>query len=452
MLEIAKTLFFTLVALGVLVTIHEFGHFWVARRCGIKVLRFSIGFGTPFARWYDRQGTEFVLAVLPLGGYVKMVDEREGNVAAADIPYAFNNKSVWQRMAVVSAGPIANFLLAIIAYWVVFLAGVQGVAPIVDSVTPGSVAARAGIEPGQEIIAVDGEPTPTLQALGEQLVLRLGEEGTINFKVKYQDSNLSYDLEAELNGWQVDTDNPDPIGDIGIQLYTPRVLPVADQVMAAEPADQAGLRSGDRIVAMDGTPVSDWSQWVEYVRARPGETIAIDVARGAEQFATQITPKGVTQEDGTVIGQVGMSVVIPEWPESYLRKMDYSVVGAFSQALHQTWKTTKMVLDSIKKMVTGIISPKHLSGPITIAKVAGASAQYGFTAYLGFLALLSVSLGVLNLLPIPVLDGGHLMYYMVEAVKGSPVSEKVQMAGYRLGLFLVVGLMVIALYNDVMRL
>ncbi|MCK9505449.1 MAG: sigma E protease regulator RseP [Porticoccaceae bacterium] len=452
MLEIVKTLFFTLVALGVLVTIHEFGHFWVARRCGIKVLRFSIGFGTPFARWYDRKGTEFVLAVLPLGGYVKMVDEREGNVDPQDIPYAFNNKSVWQRMAVVSAGPIANFLLAVIAYWVVFMAGVQGVAPIVDRVVPGSIADRAGIEPGQEILAVDGEPTPTLQTLGEQLVLRLGEEGTINFRVKYQDSNLSYDLEAELNGWQVDTDNPDPIGDIGIELYTPKVLPVADQVMDAEPAAEAGLRSGDRITAMDGIEVSDWAQWVEYVRARPGETIAIEVARGSEKFATQITPKGVTQDDGSVIGQVGMSVVIPEWPESYLRKTDYGVVGAFGQALHQTWKTTKMVLDSIKKMVTGIISPKHLSGPITIAKVAGASAQYGFTAYLGFLALLSVSLGVLNLLPIPVLDGGHLMYYMVEAVKGSPVSEKIQMAGYRLGLFLVVGLMVIALYNDVMRL
>jgi len=451
-LEIAKTLFFTLVALGVLVTIHEFGHFWVARRCGIKVLRFSIGFGTPFARWYDRKGTEFVLAVLPLGGYVKMLDEREGNVAPEDVPYAFNNKTVWQRMAVVSAGPIANFLLAIIAYWFVFIAGVQGVAPIVDAVTPDSIAQRAGLEPGQEIIAVDGEPTPTLQALSQQLVMRLGEEGSVKFRVKYPDSNLTYDLEAELDGWQVDTSNPDPIGDIGIQLYSPKVLPVADQIMASEPADHAGLRSGDLITTMDGIAVSDWSQWVEYVRARPGETIVIDVARGEEQFVTRIIPKEVAQQDGSVIGQVGMSVVIPEWPESYLRKMDYSIAGAFSQSLRQTWKTTKMVLDSIKKMITGIISPKHLSGPITIAKVAGASAQYGFTAYLGFLALLSVSLGVLNLLPIPVLDGGHLMYYMVEAVKGSPVSEKIQMAGYRLGLFLVVGLMVIALYNDVMRL
>lgn len=452
MLDVAKTVFFTLVALGVLVTIHEFGHYWVARRCGIKVLRFSIGFGTPFARWQGRDGTEFVLSVLPLGGYVKMLDEREGDVAEKDLPYAFNRKSVWRRMAVVSAGPLANFLLAILFYWVIFIVGVQGVAPVVDGVKPGSVAHRAGLEQGQEIVAVDGEPTPTWQALGEQLVLRLGEEGVIRFTVQYPDSTLRYDLEAELEGWQIGTDDPDPIGDIGIQLYTPSIPPVADRVMEGEPAQQAGLQSGDRVVVMDGTPVREWSKWVEYVRARPDKPIMIEVARGDETFSTIITPRGVTQGDGAVAGQVGMTVVVPGWPEHLIRKMEYSVPGAFAQALHQTWKTTVMVLDSIKKMVTGIISPKHLSGPITIAKVAGASAQYGITAYIGFLALLSVSLGVLNLLPIPVLDGGHLLYYIVEAAKGSPVPERVQAAGYRLGLFLVVGLMVIALYNDVMRL
>lgn len=455
MIEIFKTIVFTLIALGVLVTIHEFGHFWVARRCGVKVLRFSIGFGTPFARWKDKKGTEFVLAVLPLGGYVKMVDEREGNVNAEDLPFAFNRKSVWQRMAIVAAGPIANFLLAILFYWLVFLGGVQGVAPVIDSVTPGSVADRAGLEAGQEIVAVDGEPTPTVQTLGEQLVLRLGETGAIHFTVRYPDSTLNYELEAELNGWQVDDSDPDPIGDMGIVLYTPKIEPVADQIMPEEPAADAGLISGDRILSVDGTPLSTWREWVDYVRARPGQHLLVEVERGhsvENTFETVIIPRAVTQDDGSVIGQVGMSVVIPEWPESYLRTMEYSVFGALKQGIHQTRKTTVMVLDSIKKMVTGLISPKHLSGPITIAKVAGASAQYGVSAYLGFLALLSVSLGVLNLLPIPVLDGGHLMYYLVEAVKGSPVSEKVQMAGYRLGLFLVVGLMVIALYNDVMRL
>jgi regulator of sigma E protease len=451
-IDTLQTIFFTLVALGVLVTIHEFGHFWVARRCGIKVQRFSIGFGTPFARWQDSKGTEFVLAVLPLGGYVKMVDEREGEVAPEDLPYAFNRKTVWQRIAVVSAGPLANFLLAVVVYWMVFLGGVQGVAPIVDAVAPGSVAERAGIEVGQEIIAVDGEPTPTWQTLGEQLVMRLGEEGVITFTVQYPDSSLQYQLEAELRGWQIDDANPNPIADMGLTLFTPRIAPVADQVVAGEPAASAGLQAGDRILTMDGEAVADWQSWVAYVRARPGQVIAVAVARGETRFSTQITPRSVVQEDGSAIGQVGMSVVIPTWPDSLLRTTEYGPLGALTQALRQTWKTTHMVLDSVWKMVTGIISPKHLSGPITIAKVAGASADHGFSAYLGFLALLSVSLGVLNLLPIPVLDGGHLMYYIVEALKGSPVSEKVQMAGYRLGLFLVVGLMVIALYNDVMRL
>ncbi|MFA5631524.1 MAG: sigma E protease regulator RseP [Porticoccaceae bacterium] len=452
MLEIIKIIFFTLIALGVLVTIHEFGHFWVARRCGVRVLRFSIGFGTPLTRWHDHHGTEFVIAALPLGGYVKMLDEREGNVSAHDAPQAFNNKSVWQRMAIVVAGPLANFLLAIIAYWVVFLGGVQGVAPIVDNVVPGSVAERAGLAAGHEILAVDGEPTPTWQALGEQLVMRIGEQGVIRFTVSAPGSSAPRELYTDLDGWQVDPDVPNPITDIGIRLYTPAIEPVAEKVMAGDAADLAGLEAGDRILAMDGREIDGWSQWVDYVRARPGEPIDVEILRGDERFFTTITPKGVTQDDGSVIGQVGMSVVIPQWPDSYLRTMEYGVVGAFSQALHQTWKTTRMVLDSIKKMVTGIISPKHLSGPITIAKVAGASAQHGVSAYIGFLALLSVSLGVLNLLPIPVLDGGHLMYYIVEAVKGSPVSERVQAAGYRLGLFLVVGLMVIALYNDVARL
>ena len=452
MIDTLQMIFFTLLALGVLVTIHEFGHFWVARRCGVKVLRFSIGFGTPLLRWHDRQGTEYVVAALPLGGYVKMLDEREAPVAESERAMAFNTKTVWQHMAVVVAGPLANFLLAVVAFWVVYLLGVQGVAPVVGSVTEGSVADRARLEPGQEIIAVDGEPTPTWQALGEQLLRRIGEEGTILFTVKYPDSSLEYHTEAELRGWQVDANRPDPIASIGIELFRPEILPIVDEVVTGEPADLAGIRAGDRIVQVDGVEIVSWTAWVDYVRARPGQALAVTVARDGEVVPLSLTPRAAAQPDGSTIGQVGMAVRIPEWPPGLLREINYGPLEALGAAAHQTWKTTALVLDSIKKMITGLISPQHLSGPITIAKVAGASAQYGVASYLGFLALLSVSLGVLNLLPVPVLDGGHLLYYLVEAVKGSPVSEKIQMAGFRVGLFLVIGLMVLALYNDVTRL
>lgn len=450
-MAVVQMIFYTLVVLGVLITFHEFGHFWVARRCGIKVLRFSIGFGPALLRWRDKLGTEFVIAALPLGGYVKMVDEREGPVAPEDLSGAFNRKPVTARIATVAAGPLANFVLALIAYWLVFMLGTQGVAPIVSEVAPGSVAASAGLEPGQEIVAVDGVETPTWQALGEQLVHRIGDSGAIRFTVIYPDSSLRYDSEGLLEQWDVDTDNPDPIGSIGLKLYQPLVIPVADEVTAGDPAAIAGIVSGDLIVAADGMAMSDWHAWVEYVRERPAQAIDVTVERDGQTFITTVTPKRVAA-DGSDIGQVGMSVVVPQWPEDLFREMKYGPVEAMVRAGQQTWKTSALILSSIKKMITGDISVKHLSGPITIAKVAGASAQYGLGPFLQFMALLSVSLGVLNLLPIPVLDGGHLAYYLVEVVKGRPVSDKVQEFGYRIGLMLVVGLMVLALYNDLLRL
>jgi regulator of sigma E protease len=451
-MELLQTIFYTLVALGILVTFHEFGHFWVARRCGIKVLRFSVGFGTPLLRWRDKLGTEFVVSVLPLGGYVKMVDEREGDVEEKDLPYAFNRKSVWQRMAVVAAGPLANFLLAIFLYWIVYSLGVTGVAPVIGSLEPSSVAEQAGLQSGQEIVALDGEPTPTWQALSGQLIRRIGETGPIYFSAKMPGDSAQYEYQGQLQDWLVDADEPEPIRGIGLVPYSPKLLPIADTVVAGEPAESAGLIAGDRVLSADNTPMSDWSTWVSYVRARPGQSIEVEVLRGGGTFSTAIVPKRTVTEAGVAIGQVGMSVQIPEWPEGMIRTVEYGPLEAASQAFKQTWDTTVLILDSVKKMMVGLISAKHLSGPITIAKVAGAAAQYGLTAYLGFLAFLSVSLGVLNLLPIPVLDGGHLMYYIIEIVKGAPVSEKIQMIGFRVGMFLVIGLMLLALYNDLMRL
>tara|TARA_R110000822_G_scaffold159476_24_gene299477 strand:- start:6426 stop:7781 length:1356 start_codon:yes stop_codon:yes gene_type:complete len=451
-MELLQTIFYTLVALGILVTFHEFGHFWVARRCGIKVIRFSVGFGTPLLRWKDKLGTEFVVSVLPLGGYVKMVDEREGDVAESDLPYAFNRKSVYQRMAVVAAGPLANFLLAVILYWVVYSLGVTGVAPVVGSLVPGSVAERAGLQPGQEIVAVDGKLTPTWQALSGQLIRRIGETGPVYFSAKMPGESAQYEYQGQLQDWLMAAEEPEPISSIGLVPYSPKLLPVADDVVAGDPASTAGLMTDDRVLSADSVVMEDWSAWVTYVRARPDQPIEIEVARGEQTFLAIIVPKKVVVEDGTVIGQVGMSVKIPEWPKGMIRKMDYGPLEAVTQAFQQTWDTSVLILDSVKKMMIGLISAKHLSGPITIAKVAGAAAQYGLSTYLGFLAFLSVSLGVLNLLPIPVLDGGHLMYYLIEIVKGAPVSEKVQMIGFRVGMFLIVGLMMLALYNDLMRL
>ena len=451
-MELLQTIFYTLVALGVLVTIHEFGHFWVARRCGIKVLRFSVGFGTPLLSWKDKKQTEFVVSALPLGGYVKMVDEREGNVAEEDLPYAFTQKTVWQRMAVVAAGPLANFVLAIILYWVIFLQGVTGIVPIIESFDPGSVAEKAGLKSGQTIVAVDGNSTPTWQVLNEQLVRRIGESGPIFFSVKEPGDPSVYEYQGQLKDWLSDTDQPNPISGIGLVLQTPKILPVANEVVEGDPAEVAGLTLGDVITTADGISMPDWTAWVEYVRARPNEVINIEYERNGVIFDTTIRPKQIVESDGSRVGQVGMTVKIPEWPEHMIHEVEYSLLGAATQAVNQTWNISVLILDSVKKMLVGLISAKHLSGPITIAKVAGASAQYGLTAYLGFLAFLSVSLGILNLLPIPVLDGGHLMYYIVEVIKGSPVSENIQMIGFRIGMFFVIGLMLLALYNDVMRL
>ena len=447
-----EMIFYTLLVLGVLVTFHEFGHFWVARRCGVKVLRFSVGFGTPLLRWRDRYDTEFVIAALPLGGYVKMVDEREGDVAEDQLEQAFNRKPVGARMAIVSAGPIANFILAVLAYWIVFFIGVGGVAPVIDEVEPESIAHAAGLEPGQEIIAVDGVATPTRQAVVEQLVKRIGEDDVIRFTVRYPDSNLKYESEAALDGWDIDGDAPNPIGGIGLTLYWPKVLPVANEIVSGSPADVAGIQKGDLVLSADGVAIEDWDAWVNYVRARPERPIDIEVERSGEVFALTVTPRSVVGDGAEAVGQVGMSVLPPEWPEGFYRETSYGLAGGLSQALKKTGETSIMILDSIKKMILGDISVKHLSGPITIAKVAGASADHGLVSFLQFVALLSISLAVLNLLPVPVLDGGHLAYYLVELIKGSPVSDKVQELGYRVGLFLIIGLMGVAIYNDIARL
>lgn len=450
-MDMLYTIVVMLVTLGILVAIHEYGHFWVARRCGVKVLRFSIGFGRALARWHDRRGTEYVIAAIPLGGYVKMLDEREGEVPVEERHLAFNSKPVLSRIAIVSAGPVANFLLAIVVYWGLFMAGESGYAPVVGEVEEASIADMAGLEPGQEIVAVDGRETPTRQALSFRLLDRLGDSGPISFTVKYPDSDMLYESQAMLDSWLAGADEPDLYRALGLRLFRPEVPPEVSEIVEGGPAAQAGLQPGDLIVSADGNAMPRWEDWVDYVRQRPGESITVRYERGNAEATASLVPERII-DDGAAIGRVGMAVALPEMPASMQRTFERGPVESFVAGVDRTGEMIGFTLNSIKKMLQGLISPKNLSGPITIAKVASASAASGLESYLGFLALLSVSLGVLNLLPIPVLDGGHLLYYTVELIAGRPVPERIQMVGYQVGLFLVLSLMVFALYNDFSRL
>ena len=449
-MDLIETIFFTLLALALLISFHEFGHFFIARVCNVKVVRFSIGFGSKLLSWKDKNGTEFVLSALPLGGYVKMVDEREGGVSAEDLPFAFTQKNVWQRMAIVVAGPAANFILAIFIYWLLFLSGTTGIVPVIGSLDPSSIAEKAGLKVGHQIVAIDGEKTPTIQKLHEHLISRIGESGLINFTVKTPDSPEFYSFEGYLKDWMSGAEKLDPLAGLGLDLYTPEISPHIDMVMANSPAEKSGLKANDLLLSADGITIAKWSTWVEYIRSRPGINIDITVQRENSIIYKIITPEKISLDTGLVVGKVGIAVKMPDWPKNMVQDYSYGPIEAFNEAVYKTWGTSVMILGSVKKMLTGDISVKHLSGPITIGKIAGKSAKYGISSYLGFLALLSISLGIMNLLPVPVLDGGHLMYFIVEAVKGSPLSDRIQLFGFRLGIFLVVGLMSIALYNDIL--
>ncbi|WP_017938803.1 sigma E protease regulator RseP [Zestomonas thermotolerans] len=440
-----------LVALGVLVTFHEFGHFWVARRCGVKVLRFSVGFGTPLLRWHDRHGTEFVVAAVPLGGYVKMLDEREGEVPAELLDQAFNRKSVKQRFAIVSAGPIANFLLALLFFWILAMLGSQQVRPVIGAVEEGSLAAQAGLVAGQEIVAVDGKRTPGWAAVSLQLVRRLGESGELALTVRESDSSLERDYRLSLNDWLRGADDPDPVASLGIRPWRPQTPAVLAQLAPDGPALAAGLQVGDRVLAIDGLVLADWQQLVDAVRQRPDEAVTLRIERGGEEREVRLTLASRGEGEARM-GYLGAGVEGVEWPAEMLREVSFGPFEAVAESLRRTWSMSVLTLDSLRKMLFGELSVKNLSGPITIAKVAGASAQSGVGDFLNFLAYLSISLGVLNLLPIPVLDGGHLLFYLIEWARGRPLSERVQVWGMQIGISVVVGVMLLALVNDLSRL
>ncbi|GKW03927.1 protease RseP [Pectobacterium carotovorum subsp. carotovorum] len=440
-----------IIALGVLVTVHEFGHFWVARRCGVKVERFSVGFGRALWRRRDRTGTEFVIALIPLGGYVKMLDERVDTVAPEFRHQSFNSKTVWQRAAIVSAGPIANFLFAIVAYWLVFILGVPGVRPVVGEILPNSIAAQAEMSAGMELKSVDGIETPDWDTARLALIGKIGDSDVV-IGTAPLGSDRVVQKTLDLREWQFEPDKQDPASSLGIIPRGPQIEPVLHQVQGGSAAEKAGLQVGDRIVKVDGQVLAHWRDFVIAVRDNPGQSIALEVERNGSTVPLTLTPYSKSVGSGRVEGLAGVMPSVTPLPEEYRTVRQYGPFSAIYQATDKTWQLMKLTVSMLGKLVMGDVKLNNLSGPISIAQGAGMSADYGLIYYLMFLALISVNLGIINLFPLPVLDGGHLLFLAVERLKGRPVSERVQDVSYRIGTVLLMLLMGLALFNDFSRL
>ncbi|CDZ76774.1 Regulator of sigma E protease [Legionella massiliensis] len=446
-----STLFYFFLALLLLINIHEFGHFIVARLCGVKVLRFSFGFGKVLARWYDKRGTEYAWSLLPLGGYVKMLDEAEGEVPVNERHLAFNNKSVWARIAIIVAGPFFNFIFAFVALWLVLVIGIQSLAPMIDDVKPGSIAAKAGLQAKEEILALDNKPINSWRDFQFALMPLLGSQAEIPISVKSLDNTQRKNLVLPLANWELDSKKPDPLGSLGIVPFIPKIPPVIGEVVADTPAQSAGLKQGDIIKQLNGKPLDDWLDLVEFVRLHPNEQLSLLLNRQGqdETVSLHIGSKG---DKGQNEGFLGLRSQAVNWPKQWLRLERQGPIDAMGTAFRQTVELTGATFSLIGRFATGKLAMQSISGPVGIAQGAGESARSGLTYYLSFLALVSISLGVLNLLPIPMLDGGHLLYCIIELIRGQPLTDGVKSIGIYMGLIFLVGLMLLALSNDISRL
>lgn len=441
-----------LVTLGLLIAFHELGHYWVARKLGVKVLRYCIGFGKPiWSKRYGADQTEYAIAAFPLGGYVKMLDEREGEVDPTERHRAFNTQPVASRFAIVAAGPIFNFIFAIIAFWLMYLIGVPGMKPIIGEVTPESAAAQAGIHRGDEIIAVGGDETPTWNVARIAILDYALDQDEIMLTL--QDHNgIQRELPLSVAHLSTEVKQGNLLEYLGIAPYRPVVPAVLGELEQGGAAQQSGLKVGDHILKANGEPMADWMAFVEFVRAHPNTTVELLTQRDGQQHAV-IVNIGERKTDTGIIGRIGAAPASPGPMPEHLRAMvRYGPIEGITVALEKTWQLSALTLRMIGKMIMGEVSVDNLSGPITIATYAGQTASVGMGAFLYFLAVVSISLGVLNLLPIPLLDGGHLMYYLIEMVKGSPLSEHVQLVLQRFGIAALLMLMVLAFYNDINRL
>ncbi|MGQ0546126.1 MAG: RIP metalloprotease RseP [Betaproteobacteria bacterium] len=441
-----------IVALGVLIVVHEYGHYLAARLCRVKVLRFSVGFGRPLAAWrLGRDRTEWVIAAVPFGGYVKMLDEREGPVPPAEAGRAFNRQSVWRRFFIVVAGPAFNFMFAVLVYAGLYMHGLPEARPVLAAPPAGSVAAAAGLRPGDTVRAVDGQAVATWQEVRWRVLQAALQRQPVSLETQNERGHIAV-VTLDLRDYPAAEVEADALERIGLRLYRPPLEPVLGQVVAGGPAERAGLAPGDRIVRAANRPVESWEALVAAVRAHPGKPLPLVVERGGATRQVEVVPDAIGVA-GERIGRINAGPHVPAaHAEKMLVRVQLGPLESLARALDKTADISVFSLKMLGRMLIGEVSWKHLSGPVTIADFAGQSASLGWISYLTFLALISISLGVLTLLPIPLLDGGHLMYYLIEIVKGTPVSERAMELGQRVGLALLLVMMAFAFYNDLNRL